>query len=149
MRIHSKENCYMCHKCKKVFQNGTKLYQHVQTHGKVRLTCSYCNKVFRFSKLLNRHVLAVHKKIAGLRCNAEQCGLAFRKLTDVKEHVRAAHSVVHPVVGNHWVDEYNGLYTIKEFDPEEMDLAPIYEGLDTELDTDILGRGETTRRDRL
>ena len=28
MRTHSKENNFMCHECKKIFQNGTKLYKH-------------------------------------------------------------------------------------------------------------------------
>ena len=51
----------MCHQCK-VFQNETKLYQHVQSHDSITLFCSHCNKMFRFCKLLYSHNIKFAKK---------------------------------------------------------------------------------------
>lgn len=107
LRTHSKENNFMCHECKKIFQNGTKLYKHVLTHGKKRHSCEQCDATFRLSKLLNRHVMAAHGGVKGLRCTGEQCGAAFSSQAEVREHVRAAHSVKHPAAGTHYVDEYS------------------------------------------
>ena len=36
---------------------------HLGEHGSGDLKCTECDAVFRFSKLLNRHVLTVHKQL--------------------------------------------------------------------------------------
>eukprot|EP00090_Calanus_glacialis_P009775 TRINITY_DN18185_c0_g1_i1.p1 TRINITY_DN18185_c0_g1~~TRINITY_DN18185_c0_g1_i1.p1 ORF type:complete len:1354 (+),score=313.68 TRINITY_DN18185_c0_g1_i1:64-4125(+) len=147
LRTHSKENNFMCHQCKKIFQNGTKLYKHVLTHGKPKLECDQCNKSFRFSKLLNRHVMTVHEGIEGLKCSFEQCNIVSKKLTGIREHIREAHSVKNPVFGNHFTDAYNDNPSLDKdiYDADEIDLAQIYEGLDIQIDNDVLGKPQSER----
>ena len=78
---------------------------------------------FKMTTMCDRHVMAVHSNVAGLQCSAEQCNLTFkwvviiiiniiifkcvfRRLADVREHIRAAHSVKHPVARTHYSDLY-------------------------------------------
>jgi len=142
LKTHSKENNFMCHECKKIFQNGTKLYKHVLTHGKPKLNCPICAKTFRFSKLLNRHIMAVHEGVDALKCSFEQCNVKCQKLSEIREHIRNAHSVKNPCFGTHFKDEYNENPSIHEgvYDSEEIDLAQIYEGLDVQIDNDVLSQ---------
>ena len=142
LKTHSKENNFMCHNCKKIFQNGTKLYKHVLTHGKPKLNCKLCVKSFRFSKLLNRHLMTVHEGVDALICSFEQCNVKCKKLSDIREHIRQAHSVKNPTLGTHFIDGYNKNPSLDEsiFDSEEIDLAQIYEGLDVQIDNDVLGQ---------
>jgi len=141
LRTHSKENNFMCHECKKIFQNGSKLYKHILTHGKQKLECDRCSKTFKFSKLLNRHIMSVHEGVDGLACSFEQCNTVFNKLSKIRDHVRDAHSVKNPMFGNHFTDEYNTNPSLdkKLFDTNEIDFAHIYEGLDIQIDNDVLG----------
>ena len=147
LRTHSKENNFMCHECKKIFQNGSKLYKHILTHGKPKLECDQCNKTFKFSKLLNRHIMAVHEGVEGLKCSFEQCDIACKKLSDIRDHIREAHSVKNPVFGNHFIDEYNAHPSLEKeiFDTNEIDVAQIYEGLDIHIDNDVLGKSPSEK----
>ena len=133
---------FMCHECKKIFQSGSELYKQVLTHGKPTLSCDKCNKTFRLSKLFNRHLMSVHGRVDGLKCNFEQCSVACQRLSEIKEHIREAHSVKDFVFGNHFSDAHNSKHMLGDdmFDDKEIDLAHIYEGLDIQIDNDVLGK---------
>ena len=96
--------------------------------------------MFKFCKLLNRHVMAKHKNVVGLKCAFEQCRVRSNKLADIREHVRLAHSVKNPAIGSHIVDEYSAAPVLPSdiYDEHEPDLATIYECLDEQIDFDIL-----------
>ena len=52
---------YMCYLCKQGdMRSGKELYRHLMGHGEADYACAQCGKVFRYRRLLNRHVLAVH-----------------------------------------------------------------------------------------
>ena len=132
----------MCHECKKIFQSGSKFHKHSPTHGKPTLSCDKCNETFRLSKVFNRHLMSVYGRVDGLKCNSEQCSVTCQRLSEIKEHIREAHSVKNPVFGNHFSDEYNTKHTLGDdmFDNKKIDLAHIYEGLDIQIDNDVLGK---------
>ena len=111
------------------------------SHGKSKFECKQCSKSFKFSKLLNRHVITVHEGLAKLECSFEQCNATYKKLWDIREHIRESHSVKNPVWGTHFKDGYNDSSSIdKLFDPNEIDLAHIYEALDIQMDNDVIGK---------
>ena len=96
--------------------------------------------MFKFCKLLNRHVMAKHRNVVGLKCAFEQCQVRSNKLADIREHVRLAHSVKNPAIGSHIVDEYSATPVLPSdiYDEHEPDLATIYECLDEQIDFDVL-----------
>ena len=81
-----------------------------------------------------------HQNIQGLKCSFEQCKIKSKKLTDIREHIRQAHSVKNPVLGTHFADEYSLKPAIDKnlFDEKEIELASIYECLDEQIDFDVL-----------
>ena len=96
--------------------------------------------MFKYVKLLNRHVMAKHRNVVGLKCAFEQCQVRSIKLADIREHVRLAHSVKNPAIGNHIMDEYSSAPVLPRdiYDEDEPDLASIYECLDEQIDFDVL-----------
>ena len=97
-------------------------------------------KMFKYCKLLNRHVMSKHRNVVGLKCAFEQCQVRSSKLADIREHVRLAHSVKNPGLGSHIVDEYSAAPVLPSdlYDEDEPDLATIYECLDEQIDFDVL-----------
>ena len=81
-----------------------------------------------------------HQNIQGLKCSFEQCKIKSKKLTEIREHIRQAHSVKNPVLGTHFADEYSIKPAIDKnlFDEKEIELASIYECLDEQIDFDVL-----------
>ncbi len=54
----------MCFICKQgEMRSGKALYTHLMWHGKEELPCEKCGKKFRYRRLLNRHILAVHEEV--------------------------------------------------------------------------------------
>ena len=105
------------------------------------VTQVFCiRKIFKYCKLLNRHVMAKHQNVVGLKCGFEQCQVRSIKLADIREHVRLAHSVKNPALGSHIVDEYAAAPVLPAdiYDENELDLATIYECLDEQIDFDVL-----------
>ena len=119
----------------------------VRSAGEGRLTpytsiiwVKYFSKKFPYSKLLARHVEAYHRKVDGLRCSFEQCTVKSKRLEEIRNHVRQAHSVKNPALGSHIMDEYSSSPVIPRemYDQDEPDLASIYECLDEQIDFDVL-----------
>lgn len=91
--------------------------------------------------------MAVHQGVEGLKCSFEQCNIECKKLSEIRDHIREAHSVKNPVFGSHFKDLYNDKPSIDEsiYDPREIDLAQIYEGLDIQIDNDVLGKAPSEK----
>ena len=61
MRIHTNENPYECDFCDKVFRDSSDLKKHVRTHTNERpYECDVCEKRFRQSHHLQSHKL-IHR----------------------------------------------------------------------------------------
>jgi hypothetical protein len=53
----------MCYLCKQGdMRSGKALYTHLMWHGKEECACQKCGKKYRYQRLLNRHILAVHEE---------------------------------------------------------------------------------------
>ena len=94
----------------------------------------FFRKKFKYSKLLKRHVLAYHQKVDDLKCSFEQCVVKSKRLEEIRDHVREAHSVKNPIMGSHFSDELGD----DGGDENEKDLAAIYDSLDQQIDHDVL-----------
>ncbi|XP_023333413.1 zinc finger protein 64 homolog, isoforms 1 and 2 isoform X2 [Eurytemora carolleeae] len=142
VRIHQKENQFMCYVCKK---NGIKtkedLYSHLGEHGSGDFQCTECDAVFRFSKLLNRHVLTVHKQLKGFQCSAQTCNYRTAYIQHIREHTQESHSVKNPQCPTHFLDHHNSTWILEDdkCNVLEEDLYSIYECLDPILDQHVLG----------
>ena len=99
---------------------------------------NYFSKKFPYSKLLARHVEAFHLKVDGLRCSFEQCRVKSKRLEEIRNHVRQAHSVKNPIMGSHFSDECEVHAGHENTDEREKDLAAIYDCLDQQIDFDVL-----------
>ena len=51
-------------------------------------TCEWCNKNFKSTSSLNRHVSSVHEG-KGLLCH--QCGITFREMYELNRHIKSVH----------------------------------------------------------
>lgn len=83
--------------------------------------------------------MAYHRNIEGLKCSFEQCKVRSKKLVDIREHVRQAHSVKNPTFATHFTNEYSLKPVLSEINEKEPNLESIYECLDEQLDKDVLG----------
>ena len=85
--------------------------------------------------------MGFHRNVDGLKCSFEQCKVGSKKLVDIRQHIRQAHSVKNPSLGTHFSDEYSTKPAITKqlFDAKEADLASIYDCLDDLIDKDVLG----------
>lgn len=87
-----KTKCFMCGYCEVTFLNAHELKDHVvETHGKNKNKCQYCEKVFNFSKpsALRTHLKVFHGKFQSSKCGF--CETTFSRLRDLKSHVREIH----------------------------------------------------------
>ena len=57
-----------------------------------------------------------------------------KRLEEIRDHVREAHSVKNPIMGSHFSDELGD----DGGDENEKDLAAIYDSLDQQIDHDVL-----------
>ena len=99
---------------------------------------NYFSKTFQYSKLLARHVEAFHRRVDGLRCSFEQCTVKSKRLVEIRNHVRQAHSVKNPVMGSHFSDDCADQAGQEDSEDQEKDLAAIYDCLDQQIDVDVL-----------
>ena len=99
---------------------------------------NYFSKTFQYSKLLARHVEAFHRRVDGLRCSFEQCTVKSKRLEEIRNHVRQAHSVKNPIMGSHFSDDPADQAGQEDTEEQEKDLAAIYDCLDQQIDFDVL-----------
>ena len=104
----------------------------------------YFSKKFPYSKLLARHVEAYHLEVDGLRCSFEQCTVKSKRLEEIRNHVRQAHSVKNPIMGSHFSNECADNAGHEDTDEQEKDLAAIYDCLDQQIDFDVLNDNAKT-----
>ena len=64
-----------------------------------------------------------------------------KRLEEIRNHVRQAHSVKNPIMGSHFSDECEDHAGQENTDEEEKDLAAIYDCLDQQIDFDVLNDG--------
>jgi len=111
-------------------------------HGKKDLPCQKCDKKYRYHRLLNRHILAVHQEFQGFQCSSERCSFASSYLREIRNHVSELHSVKYPEYDIHFRDEYANRWCLKG-DPKELQeeevYSRIYQSLDTIIDKDVQG----------
>lgn len=143
LRTHQKKGQYMCYLCKQGFMlSGKALYAHLMWHGTEEFACHRCNKKFRFQRLLNRHILAVHDKVQGFECKAERCQYSSSYLYEIRSHVSELHSIKYPEYDIHFRDEYITRWCL-DGDPKELQedevFSRIYQSLDQIIDKDVHG----------
>jgi len=142
LKMHSRSSGHMCQVCKKYISSPAQLLKHVNKHSDLKLNCDQCGKKFSLSKLLNRHIMAVHEKVKGFCCSTPQCEAAFFELTKIRQHIQEVHSNKNPIYGIHFLDQYNENPTLdpEAFNQDEDDLPLLYDVLDQDIDNCVLGQ---------
>ncbi|CAG9854286.1 unnamed protein product, partial [Phyllotreta striolata] len=77
------ESPFICHNCKKPFEQLQNLRKHVLSHVKPR-KCKICNKQFRDLNVLTIH-LRKHSKTSPFKCHI--CDKSFRQNYNLKQHI--------------------------------------------------------------
>eukprot|EP00090_Calanus_glacialis_P038513 TRINITY_DN67181_c0_g1_i1.p1 TRINITY_DN67181_c0_g1~~TRINITY_DN67181_c0_g1_i1.p1 ORF type:complete len:387 (-),score=79.94 TRINITY_DN67181_c0_g1_i1:106-1266(-) len=119
-------HCTVCNK----EVNTRKLNSHMKKHQANQFSCNPCNKTFRVSRDLARHVLYYHKKH---RNTCEYCG---KDVTSLKQHVKWMHKEVEAAVDDS--EDLNMMNNIKAFLGESVSYngeLDIVTGGDQELNT--------------
>ncbi|XP_026464054.1 zinc finger protein 317-like [Ctenocephalides felis] len=80
----------ICDLCGKIFTKRTSLTQHKKrSHGEARYSCELCDFSSKSSFNLRRHLIS-HTSERPIIC--DQCGMAFRNASALKEHILYAHN---------------------------------------------------------
>ena len=83
LNLENTDRPYPCNLCPKRFKERHHLVYHLRTHSGHRpYVCSICNKGFTQSSSLN-----THKKLHLKDMSCEFCGLVFRKISLLQNHV--------------------------------------------------------------
>ena len=82
-RTHTGVKPFICHICKKSFNEKGNLKMHLKAHSKKTFKCLLCQKSFKSSKDLEEHIN--NKQINKFRC--QFCNKNFGKIGELKSHI--------------------------------------------------------------
>jgi hypothetical protein len=121
LREHAKLTLYKCTFCDKSFSDSSNFSKHKKIHGTTYLQCDlcqrkfnskkmitqhmeyhrnnqpvhclYCDKVFHFDSMLNKHMKSAHTKESSNRFRCRFCHEYFRSLKEKWDHEWMVHNV--------------------------------------------------------
>ncbi|RVE48196.1 hypothetical protein evm_007150 [Chilo suppressalis] len=83
-----------CDLCQRKFNSKKMITQHMEYHNNNSpVTCHYCDKVFYFESMLNKHIKCAHTKEMSNRFRCRFCHQYFKTLKEKWDHEWTIHNV--------------------------------------------------------
>ncbi|XP_028031385.1 zinc finger protein 287-like isoform X2 [Bombyx mandarina] len=119
MITHNASSLLYCHHCDMNFKNEMSYYQHMKYNlkhvdpAKLKYACELCDKKFVKAARLEEHNMAVHLKIAPIRCSVSGCEFACPSRAALRTHTRRTHRLAR-ALRNHVCHACGKAYTTKK-----------------------------------
>ncbi|XP_072948398.1 uncharacterized protein [Epargyreus clarus] len=85
---------FQCDLCQRKFNSKKMITQHMEYHNKNSpICCLYCDKVFHFESMLNKHIKCAHKRERLTRFRCRFCHKYFKSLKEKWDHEWIVHNV--------------------------------------------------------
>ncbi|XP_021203504.1 zinc finger protein 665 [Bombyx mori] len=97
-KIHG-STYFQCDLCQRKFNSKKMIAQHMEYHNKNSpVRCKYCNRIFHFESMLNKHIKCTHAKELYTRFKCRFCNDYFKTLKEKWDHEWTIHNVRKMVV---------------------------------------------------
>jgi len=83
---------FKCKFCGKIYTTKNGLDYHIVLHkGIYPFKCGHCNKRFKSSSTMHRHVNCVHKRLKPLKC--KECAKSFHQKSNLRKHLDSHYGI--------------------------------------------------------